>query len=38
MENEIIISPTLTQKQKQTLKLLFSYSNGVTEVLYGGAA
>lgn len=37
MEN-IEISPTLTPKQTDTLRLLFEYDNGVTEVLYGGAA
>jgi hypothetical protein len=38
MENKIEINPTLTEKQRQVLRLLFDYNNGVTEVLYGGAA
>jgi len=37
MSKEIQISPTLTAKQKEALKLLMS-NNGVDEVLYGGAA
>lgn len=37
MNNQITISPTLTVKQKEALKLLMS-NNGVDEVLYGGAA
>lgn len=35
---EITISPTLTPKQTDTMRLLFEYDNGVSEVLYGGAA
>jgi len=39
MEKKIInIAPTLTSKQKQTLKILLDNKNGITEVLYGGAA
>jgi hypothetical protein len=39
MESKILnISPTLTTKQKQAMRLLFDYSNGVSEVVYGGAA
>jgi hypothetical protein len=32
------INPTLTRKQKEVLKMLFNYSNGINEILYGGAA
>ncbi len=38
MNNTIDINPTLTPKQKEALKLLFDYNNGVNEVLYGGSA
>jgi len=38
MAKEKIISPTLTAKQKEALKLLMSNDNGINEVLYGGAA
>jgi PBSX family phage terminase large subunit len=34
----INIKPTLTDKQKQAMRLLFDYDNGVSEVVYGGAA
>ena len=38
-ENQTIsINPTLTNKQKETLKILMNHTNGVNEVLYGGAA
>lgn len=36
--NIINISPSLTAKQKKTLKVLLSNDNGINEVLYGGAA
>ena len=32
----IDINPDLTTKQKEALRLLFDYSNGISEVLYGG--
>jgi hypothetical protein len=32
------ISPSMTEKQKEALKVLFGYTNGINEVLYGGAA
>ena len=39
MENNTIeINPFLNKKQKQTLRLLFDYNNGISEVLYGGSA
>lgn len=38
MIKTININPSLTKKQKAALKLLFDYKNGVTEILYGGAA
>lgn len=39
MENNTIeINPFLNKKQKQTLRLLFDYNNGITEILYGGSA
>ncbi len=38
MREIIEINPTLTNKQKETLRLLFDYKNDVNEVLYGGAA
>lgn len=38
MANIINITPKLTPKQKEALRLLFSHNNGITEVLYGGAA
>lgn len=34
----IDINPDLTTKQKEALRLLFDYSNGISEVLYGGSA
>lgn len=38
-ENQTIsINPALTAKQKETLKILMNHTNGVNEVLYGGAA
>jgi hypothetical protein len=36
MGNNINITPELTLKQKDALKLLFNYNNGVSEVLFGG--
>ena len=38
MNKEIKISPTLTSKQKKALKILLNHENGITELLYGGAA
>ncbi len=34
----INVSPTLIPKQKETLRLLFDYINGINEILYGGSA
>jgi hypothetical protein len=34
MNQKIEINPTLTNKQKEVLKLLFDYNNGVTEILF----
>lgn len=38
MSNIITINPVLTKKQKQALRLLFDYENGINEILYGGAS
>lgn len=38
MNKTIKIKPTLNAKQKQALKVLYNFDNGVTDVLYGGAA
>ena len=37
MNNEIVIKPDLTAKQKEVLRLLFA-NNGISEILYGGGA
>jgi hypothetical protein len=38
MNNKLTINPTLTNKQKEAMRILFDYENGISELVYGGAA
>jgi hypothetical protein len=38
MTKKLTIAPPLNPKQKLALKVLFNHKNGVTDVLFGGAA
>jgi PBSX family phage terminase large subunit len=38
MSNKLVINPTLTNKQKDAMRILLDYNNGISELVYGGAA